>query len=378
MPARLHSSFGEQLTFFDNDGDVSAQITAWRDDQILRREGDSFRRRLESGPGLRSTTAAVRERHLLAMVRRSRAGTAERFFSRPETVVDAIRSATRNQLRNERHLTVQDYFTYCADALPGGAVERCRDAIAAGFAGRMTPHPSYVDRSLGGSKKLTRDRVPLDWVDGERLIEAAGERDGASYRPRRDRALLALHTRSGIPAGAIRTLEWSPGLIALFGSSWLVQEFWLDIGAGPKPFAIHRTALTELDALWHAGGSPLAGPVFTTSSRPRVVLSDRQTADLVRDAIRGAGYPPIDRRHLRGPFARWLSENEGWAVDRVRDALGFERIRDARRLLDRMAEAPAQLRAREILGFGDVGATTPVATVFEFNAARPSRVVRCC
>ena len=77
---------------------------------------------------------------------------------------------------------------------------------------------------------------------------------------------------------------------------------------------------------------------------------------------------------MRAPFARWLLAVQGWDELRVRDAVGYERLRDLRKLILGLEEASAQIQSTEILVLepGTDSRRTSAATAFQRKAATAS------
>ena len=146
-----------------------------------------------------------------------------------------------------------------------------------------------------------------------------------------------------------------------------VESAWLETDRGPRPIAFHKAASVALAELWVAEGRPFTGAVFVGSRRPRAALTDRGIADLLAGWVNDAGFPHLDRRHMRAPFARWLLAVQGWDELRVRDAVGYERLRDLRKLILGLEEASAQIQSTEILVLepGTDSRRTSAATAFQ-------------
>ena len=344
-PRRREPLHGFQLDFFQ---DQDAAAVAWTVECGLRADARDYEDRLVGKFGLSRSTARLRVRHLLAMVREVGAGTIASFVTDGDQVVAMIQRVRASGTRQARHLAVMDYLELFADRLPVGAKAESEAAIAHGFPGRPAPRADLVDLSLGGERRQLRPDIPLTWMNGEAIIACAEELGGESRTASRDAAMLAVFLRSGLPAYAVRELRWEdivPALVTDDEVSWVVVRGM----SGGRRFAIHAVALRALRALRATVGNPEAGRVFCSVRGSRQPLSDQAVAYTVRRAVQAAGLPACDRRHLRRQFAWWLLTSERWDELLVRDALGYEEVRDLRRLLRPLVEASAQARSGEFL-----------------------------
>ena len=215
--------------------------------------------------------------------------------------------------------------------------------------GRVSPSDQHVDGALGGSTKAVRPRPPCSFDDGDRIITTAAVGEGLPGVRLRDVGLAALHLRTGLKPKWIAALRWDEVTEFTAPAGNEVESIWLETDRGPKLIVFHGTAIKALSELWVAEGRPATGPVFVRSRRPRTALTDRGITEVLARSVERAGFPPLDRRHMRAPFARWLLVVQGWDELRVRDAMGYERVRDLRNLVRGLEEAAAQIRGTDAL-----------------------------
>ena len=151
--------------------------------------------------------------------------------------------------------------------------------------------------------KAVRLRAPLSFADGDRIIAAASAGDAARVVTLRGVALAAVHLRTGLRPKWIAALRWEAVTDSIASAYDEVESAWLETDRGPRPIAFHKAASVALAELWVAEGRPSTGAVFVGSRRPRAALTDRGIADLLAGWVNDAGFPHLDRRHMRAPFA---------------------------------------------------------------------------
>lgn len=320
----LHRPDGVQLGLPLDTVDAESEIARWGAECELRIELELFTKRLIEFQGYQASSATTHRKLIGAMVRESGRGTMGALCNDPPALAEAIARPEHRPYRRQLHLATQDFLRLLESELTPTVAEKCRAAIDAGFGGRTVPLPHLVDRELGGSVKEVRLRPPLDWADGDRIIDAID--DECSTYPARDRAMLAVLLRSGQTPGEAVELDWE-FVLPLFGSDVEIGYILIEARMGEKRLAIHETARVALAELWRAEGEPITGPVFVSSRQPRSRLSTNHVSDIVREVVVHAGYPPIDRRQLRVPFARWLREVRGWSRLATAAALGLREVR---------------------------------------------------
>ena len=98
------------------------------------------------------------------------------------------------------------------------------------------------------------------------------------------------------------------------------------------------------------GGSveSLSGPVLCARGASGRPLSYRAARDVLQDACRRAGLPPVESTSLRAACAHWL-RSQGLSDHEVAAVLGLARVRSVDRLLRHHAALDAQRTVRERL-----------------------------
>jgi hypothetical protein len=117
----------------------------------------------------------------------------------------------------------------------------------------------------------------------------------------------------------------------------------------PVPLPILEPAAEAISRLARAVGGPdaaLSKPVLRPRGGSTELLSYRAARDILRNACRRAGLPPIESVDLRAACAHWL-RSQGLSDHEVAAVLGLARVRSVDRLLRRHAALDAQRAVRE-------------------------------
>lgn len=201
---------------------------------------------------------------------------------------------------------------------------------------------------VGGAPGRRRRRGPtLDAADLRRIVDAAGDREGAYAI--RDRALVALHCFSGLRPEEIARLRWNDLATELsangrYGLTATVERRGRRMALllpAPAADSIHDLART-------VGGTveSLTGPVFCARDIPNRPLSYRAIRDVLQDVFHRTGLPHIDAAGLRAACAYGLRA-QGLSDHEIAAVLGLARVRSIDRLLRNHASLDAQRTVRE-------------------------------
>ena len=201
---------------------------------------------------------------------------------------------------------------------------------------------------VAGEAGRRRRRGPtLDGADLRRIVDAAGNRGGASAV--RDRALAAVLCFSGLRIEEAVALRWEDLETRLtptghYGLTAAIERRGRQLRLPlPGPSADALEALRE--SVDPAGGKP-SGSVFRTSRGQDRPLGYRAARNVLVEACRRAGLPPAESSELRAGCAHWLRA-QGLSEHEVRSVLGLARVRSVDRLLARHGALDAKRRVRE-------------------------------
>ena len=212
--------------------------------------------------------------------------------------------------------------------------------------------PSSDDGSLhgagtivAGAKVRRRRRNPtLSPADLRRLEEEAFI--GDSRRDGRNRAILALHCHSGLLPSEIAGLK-TEQIKRGDGRTPTVVEVERK-GMSAEPW-IADDAIRHLDR--HLANQPPTGPdwyVFTKGRTRPKPLTREAVRNVLREACRRLGLPPMTTDDLRSAFAYSLRA-KGFSDHEVMTALGLENVKSIDRRLNGHLKLDSQRRVHEIL-----------------------------
>jgi integrase len=216
-------------------------------------------------------------------------------------------------------------------------------------AGRSTGWHTTGTLVAGTAGRRRRRGPTLDAADLRRLVDAAGS--GPVAYATRDRALVALHCFSGLRPEEIVRLCWEDlaSELSVSGHYGLTAAVVRD-GRLVK-LLLPVPASEAVEALADATGGTvesLSGPVLCAHGQPARPLSYRASRDVLQDACRRAGLPPVESVALRAACAHWL-RSQGLSDHEVATVLGLVRVRSVDRLLRHHAALDAQRTVRETL-----------------------------
>jgi integrase len=203
---------------------------------------------------------------------------------------------------------------------------------------------------VAGTPARRRRRGPtLDAADLLRIVDAAGADDGDQSL--RDRALVALHCFSGLRPEEIVRLCWEDLASELtvsghYGLTAAVIRGGRNVRLllpGPAPEAIEELAGTTRGPI-----ETLTGPIFLARGAQGRPISYRAARDVLQDACRRAGLPPMESTVLRAACAHWL-RSQGLSDHEVATVLGLAKVRSVDRLLRNHAALDAQRAVTEIV-----------------------------
>jgi integrase len=203
---------------------------------------------------------------------------------------------------------------------------------------------------VAGTAGRRRRRGPtLDAADLRRLVEAAGA--GPIAQAPRDRALVALHCFSGLRPEEVVRLRWEDLSSELTVSGHYSLTVAVERGSRSARLPLPGPASDAVVALADTVGGAvecLFGPVFCARGAPARPLSYRAARDVLHDACRRAGLPPVESSTLRAACAHWL-RSQGLSDHEVASVLGLARVRSVDRLLQQHTALDAQRTVRERL-----------------------------
>jgi integrase len=247
-----------------------------------------------------------------------------------------------------RLLAVQRFIRIIGPRL-GGNTDTELTALDARLPGRRSGGWHTTGTLVAGSPGRRRRRGPtLDAADLYRLVDAAGARGGALAI--RDRALVAVHCFTGLRPDEIIRLRWGDldGELTVDGHRILTTK--VERRGGRLSLLLPAPAAGTLAAL--ASDTELSGglsdPIFQARGAPGQPLSYRAARDVLQNACRGAGLPPVDSATLRAACAHWL-RSQGLSDHEVAAVLGLVRVRSVDRLLRHHVALDAQRLIREAL-----------------------------
>jgi len=165
----------------------------------------------------------------------------------------------------------------------------------------------------------------------------------------RDRALVALHCFSGLRPEEIVRLRWEDLSTELSASGHCGLTVAVERSGGWLRLLLPGPAADAIAALAGAMGGTieaLTGSVLCARGAREHPLSYRAARDVLYDACRRAGLPPVESSALRSACAHWL-RSHGLSDREVAIVLGFARVRSVDRLLQRHLALDAQRTVRE-------------------------------